>query len=51
MNNDLANILNQLVSLQKSRDTVIEISSKETSLKISNRKVVGEVLSYLIDKL
>lgn len=51
MGNNLGNILEQLVMLRKGKDTKIEISSSETTLKISNPKVVEEIIAYLTDKL
>ena len=51
MGNNLGNILEQLVMLRKGKDTKIEISSSETTLIISNPKVVGEIIAYLTDKL
>lgn len=51
MGNNLGNILEQLAILRKSKDTKIEISSSETTLKISNPKVIGKIITYLTDMM
>lgn len=51
MVNDLGSIFEQLMVLKKSKDTTIEISSSETTVRITNKKVVGEIIAYLTDKL
>ena len=50
MTNNAETLRNQLELIRIGRDVRITISSKEASVTIENKKVIGEVIATLLDK-
>ena len=50
MANNAETLRNQLELIRIGRDVKITISSKEASVIIENKKVIGEVIATLLDK-
>ena len=50
MTNNGETLRNQLELIRIGRDVKITISSKEASVTIENKKVIGEVIATLLDK-
>lgn len=50
MANNIESLRNQLELIRMGRSAKIVISSKEASVIIENKKVIGEVIATLLDK-
>ena len=50
MANNAETLRNQLELIKMGRSVKIVISSKEASVTIENKKVIGEVIATLLDK-
>lgn len=50
MANNIESLRNQLELIRMGRNAKIVISSKEASVTIENKKVIGEVIATLLDK-
>ena len=50
MTNNAETLRNQLELIRIGRDVKITVSSKEASVTIENKKVIGEVIATLLDK-
>ena len=50
MANNAETLRNQLELIRIGRDIKITVSSKEASVTIENKKVIGEVIATLLDK-
>lgn len=49
--NKVDNLRNQLETIRDGNNTSVTIQSEEASLKITNKKVVRDIVSYLLEKI
>lgn len=49
--NKVDNLRNQLETIRDGHNTSVTIQSEEASLKITNKKVVRDIVSYLLEKI